>query len=147
VHPNRSPDDYSTTAVPGKATPLEYDWNCNGTEDKEPIATYVTTTQDSCSPNNCFIIILPPYAGSAELGPETSSESAASGMPQRSSDPGAGIDEENQSSQIIIYEDCCGPAGYTGGQPACGVSGNYTYCSGFGGCHRVTTSDRIQACR
>jgi cysteine-rich repeat protein len=35
VHPNRDPDPYSTTAVPGKAMPLEFDWNCNNTEDRQ----------------------------------------------------------------------------------------------------------------
>jgi cysteine-rich repeat protein len=100
VFPNRDPDPFSPTAVPGKAS-LPYDWNCNGVQEKEPVNTGANPS-GTCNFDNCNIVIGPAAA--------------------QSSIPG--------TSSQIYFLCCGSTGYTAGFQPSCGNQGEYTYCSG-----------------
>jgi hypothetical protein len=57
VFPNRDPDPFSPTAVPGKAS-LPYDWNCNGVQEKEPVNVNANSS-GTCNFDNCGFVLEP----------------------------------------------------------------------------------------
>jgi len=98
VHPNRSPDPYSTTPVPGKAGPYEYDFNCTNVEEKQEIPVNVDNSW-SCS---CFVF-------------EPAQASQTSEVPIA-------------SQIIILPLCCGTEGYTGGSRPACGSSAEVSYC-------------------
>ncbi|HTM43961.1 MAG TPA: DUF4215 domain-containing protein [Polyangiaceae bacterium] len=130
AYPSSDPSfPFSTTAVPGKGS-LPYDWNCDNTQEKQYHDTYVSTSA-SCSSDNCGIIFL----------------SQPSAAPAKGTGDPQGLNAAQTSAIGPIYYLCCGAAGYQAYAPACGASAAYTYCSGAGGCYRVTDYQQTQECR
>lgn len=107
VHPMTAAENnsaWSTTAIPGATTLVDFDYNCDKVEEKR-------------------------------YPDQNKSKSASCGMQCSGTGP-------------LTYCYCAGVSGYTGKAAECGVTGEYTYCSGlFTTCTRKVDPAKRQECR
>ncbi len=114
---------------------FDFDFNCDGVEEKRYTTTYVSTSA-TCSPcgfGGFGTKVATPSNGIGAGGVSGISDPAASG----------GIGGIGGIGAL-----CCGLTGWTSAAPACGSSGTYTVCTSSGSsCTRPPATSKVQECR
>ena len=118
---------WSTTPMANvPPTNIDFDFNCDGSEEKRYTNTFVST---SASCQQCG------FAGSGGIG----GIGGFSGIDDPAAAGTGGV-----GGTFLL---CCGTNGWTGSSPACGASATYTSCIKSGSsCTRVS-GNKIQECR
>ncbi|HEX2732987.1 MAG TPA: putative metal-binding motif-containing protein, partial [Polyangiaceae bacterium] len=131
VHPmNASENDSAWSAVRYREdnANVDFDYNCDGSEEKYPDNTYVDPSTTACTTTP------PIYAlESTVLAQSVDTTSAI-------------------TSPVLVLKGCYGTPGWTGAQPECGGNNGWTYCTTAvtGTCARTTSYDtgvHAQRCR